>query len=170
MLEARPMNVFDELIKALDSEDDLGKVIRSQIVVENILVQIIESRVFDISFLNKLDLTFQQKTNLAIALGLDKDWSKPLSCLGKIRNAFAHQIRGEIDKSDTNNFYESFTSKNKVVMQNLYKEKELELKELGFPNYQNLQPVHKFSLCVTVLAGALQAWLEHSGKIRLTKK
>jgi len=158
------MDTFGELIKALDSEDDLGKVIRSQIIVENIIVQYIESQVKDVNFLNKMDLTFEQKTNLALAFGLDKDWGAAIGCLGKLRNTFAHRLRGEITKSDANNFYKTFSPKNKNITQELCKSKENDLKEVGIPTYPKMEPVHKFSLYLTVLSGALQAWLDHRGK------
>ena len=153
------MEAKEELINALDTEDDLGKVIRSQIVIEYILIQIIESKLSDASYLNKMDLTFEQTTNLALALGLDNAWAKPLGCLGTIRNGFAHKIRGEINKSDANNFYKSFSSGDKAAMKKLYDEREEDLIKIGYPKYKDLEPVHKFTLCVTILTGALQAWL-----------
>jgi len=153
------MDVYKELIVALDSEDDLGKVIRSQVIIENTLVVIIEKTVANCDHLNPMELGFEQRVHLALALGLDDDLAKPLKCIGSIRNKFAHNLRGQINKSDANNFYKSFSSKQKETMRKLYIEKEPEFKGLGYPAYKNLEPVHKFSLCVTVLAGALQAWL-----------
>ncbi len=158
------MNTFEELIKALDCEDDLGKVVRSHVIIENIIVMFIESRLKNKTYLKKMGLTFEQKTNLALALGLDKNWSQPLSCLGNIRNSFAHNLRGEINKSDANNFYKSFSTRDKEIMHNLYNENEEELKGYGYPSYKNFEPVHKFSLCVTILAGALQVFLKNEKK------
>lgn len=158
------MNTYDEIIKALDSEDDLGKVVRSHIIAENILVKFIERRLNSTVYLKKMGLTFEQKTILALALGVDNVWEKPLSCLGSIRNSFAHKLRGEINKSDATNFYKSFSQRDKEIMKKLYDEKENELKEYGYPSYKNFQPVHKFSLCVTILVGALQVFLDKTNK------
>ncbi|MEH6472323.1 MAG: hypothetical protein V7752_13830 [Halopseudomonas sp.] len=158
------MEVYKELIVALDSEDDLGKVIRSQIIVESIIVKIIESTVVYSHQLKPMELSFEQKIHLALALGLDNSWSKPLKCIGTIRNKFAHNLRGQIDKSDSNNFYKSFSQQDKSAMRALYKEKESEFKELGYPEYEKLEPVHKFSVCITILAGALDAWSDQQCK------
>lgn len=154
------MDVYKELIVALDSEDDLGKVIRSHVIVESSLVAIIEKTVAHSDYLKPMELGFEQIVHLALALGLDENLAKPLKCIGSIRNKFAHNLRGQINKSDSNNFYKSFSSKHKETMRKLYIEKEPEFKALGYSSYNNLEPVHKYSLCITILAGALQAWFE----------
>jgi hypothetical protein len=162
------MDIFEELIAALDSEDDLGKVIRSQIIVENILERIIESKVESKDYLRKIDFTFDQKTKLALAFGVDSNFAKPIKCIGTMRNNFAHNLRGKINESDSNNFYKTFTPKNKEIMRKLYKNKEAAFNELGFPPFEKLAPDQKFALCVTVLAGALEAWAKHRAPGSLT--
>lgn len=154
------MDVYKELIVALDSEDDLGKVIRSQVIIENTLVAIIEKTVENSEHLKPMELGFEQRVHLALALGLDGNLAKPLKCIGSIRNKFAHNLRGQINKSDSNNLYKSFSSSEKETMRKLYIKKEPDFKALGYPTYNKLEPVHKFSLCVTILVGALQAWFD----------
>jgi len=158
------MDAYKELIGALDSEDDLGKVIRSHVIIENILIKIIESKLPEHTYYEKMDLTYEQKVNLAMCFNLDIAWYTPLKTLGTIRNGFAHKLRDQINKSDANNFYKSFTSRAKEVMKKEYEEKSEELKALGYPAYSNLLPIQKFSVCITILAAALDAWYEKKCK------
>ena len=153
------MNTKESLISAVNSEDDLGKVIRAHIVIESLLNQIIELNVKDISFLNKVDLTYMQKVNLSLALGYNKNWASALQSIATIRNGFAHKPRGVLNKSDVNNLYKSFHSSEKETLQALYKKQEAGLKTVGYKSFGTLLPEQKFTLCVTMMCAALEAFI-----------
>ncbi|OEF06789.1 hypothetical protein, partial [Vibrio genomosp. F10] len=110
------LSVKTKLGKAFDTEDDLGMVIRSHIVLENLVEEYISSKTVCEKSVSKLKLTFEQKIYLAVSLGFDPRFEKPLKAIATIRNRFAHNLRGCLDKSDANNFYKSFSEIDKTIM------------------------------------------------------
>jgi len=149
------MKTKDSLVKSLDGEDDLGKVIRSQIVIENLINKFIDLNTSNYDCFEKMQLTFEQKTYLSVLLGLNKDYVKSIKCLGKLRNGFAHNLRDEINSSDANNFYKSFSINDKKVMNKSFDKMKEEITDEKFTTISELDPEFKFILCVTTLAAAL---------------
>ncbi|ELJ8875687.1 TPA: hypothetical protein NJ590_004567 [Vibrio parahaemolyticus] len=110
-------SVKEKLGSAFQTEDDLGVVIRAHIVLESLVDEFIFSKTVCNKSLSRMKMTFEQKVLLAIALGFDSRFEKPLKAIATIRNRFAHNLRGNIDKSDTNNFYKAFSNVDKTIMQ-----------------------------------------------------
>ena len=79
-----------ELHKALEGEDDLGVVIRSHIIVENYLNQLIESCMANLETFRDLNVDFHQKVKLSIGLGLNKRFERFGAFLGQCLNLDLH--------------------------------------------------------------------------------
>ncbi len=80
-----------DLGRALANEDDLGIIIRAQILVEIDLKAFIEAKVpapnelkFDRSGADRI-------LQLALAVGLENEFKGPLRALNRLRNDFAHE-------------------------------------------------------------------------------
>ncbi len=151
------MEKHSQLVEAFKGKDDLGVVIRSHIIVEQYLNEIIESpMLFPEKYQNEINLDYHVKVKLAIAIGLHKRFEPSLNVLGTLRNDFAHNIREEITKQDANNFYKSFDEERKKTVQKLLVNIKSRHKEYNLPDYRNLVPKDKFLLYVLTLCGALE--------------
>jgi hypothetical protein len=78
---------------ALESEDDLGRVVRGHIHVEHELQQIIFFAAPNPDQVKSFERQeFSEKVRLALLLGLRPDLASPLSAAGNLRNKFAHKL------------------------------------------------------------------------------
>lgn len=102
-----------ELSGALKSEDEIGKVIRTHLYIENLLNNFLETALPNPEHLKPIQLDFFSKVHLALSLGLPEKFKKPLNYMGKIRNDFAHRLNLRIDKSEVNNFFDTFSNEQK---------------------------------------------------------
>jgi hypothetical protein len=144
----------DNLKTALEGEDDLGVVIRSHIIVEQYLNQLIESMMVDISSYRSVEIDYHSKVKLAVALGLNKRFAPFLNSLGTLRNDFAHKLRPEIKKQDANNLYKCLHETDKKILEtSLIKT----TKELGnqVPKLNQCTPKQKYIYCVTTMCATL---------------
>ena len=83
----------------LQSEDDLGKVIRGHIHIEHELNQIIFFAAANPNELKSFDRQeFSEKVRLALVLGLKTDLATPLNAAGNLRNKFAHRLDTKLSK------------------------------------------------------------------------
>ncbi|EPO2920307.1 hypothetical protein [Vibrio cholerae] len=142
-----------------EKEDDLGVVLRAHIIIENIIEDFIGSRVQDVKSFQKMKLTFEQKKYMAMALGFDSRFDRPLKNLTTLRNKFAHDLRDDINQSDVNNFYKSLDEiDKKVINQQLFAVKN--------PSQQSLHkglsdaPVRiQFTVYVTCLCAGIHSFV-----------
>jgi len=110
-----------KLIKDLLGEDELGVVIRAHIHIEEYVDKFFAIKIDDCNYLAKIKLEFSEKVLLALSLGLDKEFQKPLMVISKIRNKFAHKTDSTLTESDVNNLYKSFCSEEKAELQDMIK-------------------------------------------------
>jgi len=144
-----------ELLSSVTGKDDLGVVIRSHIVIESYLNQLIESHMVNVDHFKKLHLKFHDLVKLAIALGLNPRFESFLNSLGTLRNDFAHNLRSSINKQDANNLYQNSNEADKKVFQTSFqKAKKTFGNEVLY--IKDLKPKDKYILCVVVLGGALE--------------
>ncbi|MDP2524349.1 hypothetical protein Q8W30_17430 [Neptunomonas phycophila] len=149
------------LVDSFKIEDDLGVVIRSQIIIEQYLNEIIESVLLHPEkYRKEINLDYHVKVKFVVALGLDKRFESILNVLGTLRNDFAHNLRCEISKQDANNIYKSLDEERKNTVQELYKNIKSRLSDLNLPKYTNLVPKDKYILYVIALCGALEVACE----------
>ncbi len=106
--EQKTLNL-DSFYSDIIKEDELGATIRTHIYIESALEQLIEILVSDYEHIKKMQLDFSQKVNLAVAVGMPKDFAPALLAVGTIRNKFAHRIDTKIDKEKTNNLYKQLS-------------------------------------------------------------
>ncbi|RVM15073.1 hypothetical protein [Sinorhizobium meliloti] len=142
----------------LSTSSDLEAVIKAAIHIEQEVLVVLNLELFDGAVLDSLDLTYHQKTGLAVAVGLDPRFLKPMRTLGSIRNRFAHRSVTGLTKSDADNLYNSFDAFEKNVIQSAYADMVLRAK-VGerSTKFSTLSALDKFTLCVTTLRSALVA-------------
>ncbi len=112
---------MDELLlkDILMGEDEIGKVLRTQILVEELINKFLEVALKFPKHLKSLRLDYG-KVTLAMCLGLNNELKIPLYMLGKIRNDFAHKINQNIDSNRVNNLFDSFSpSQKKQLMESI---------------------------------------------------
>ncbi|MDO6785463.1 hypothetical protein Q4583_15185 [Neptunomonas phycophila] len=149
------------LVDSFKIEDDLGVVIRSHIIIEQYLNEIIESVLLHPEkYRKEINLDYHVKVKFVIALGLDKRFESILNVLGTLRNDFAHNIRSEISIQDSNNIYNSLDKERKSTVQELFKNIKSRLPDVGLPKYTNLVPKDKYILYIIALCGALEVACE----------
>lgn len=108
----------EQLIRDLNSEDELGLLLRGHLYIENELVKIIEAHLphpkkFDIAAIN-----FPKKIYLAAAMGiLSEAEIEPYLFFNKLRNKLAHNLGEEITESDIRGLIESLTPRQLQMLQ-----------------------------------------------------
>ncbi|WP_448548878.1 hypothetical protein [Thalassotalea fusca] len=107
--------MFDisELSIALQKEDEVGRVIRTHLHIENLINQFLHLATPCPDYLSPLKLDYFGKVQLSLSLGLPEKFKQPLNFLGTIRNNFAHKLNLKIDKNIVNNFFDTFDEKQK---------------------------------------------------------
>ncbi|MFL1466754.1 hypothetical protein [Marinobacter sp. HN1S83] len=151
------MEPITKLYEALQSEDDLGAVVRSHIIIEQRLNKFVEAFMVSTDHLRRMKLDFHQTVKLAVALGLNERFEAPLNSLGTLRNGFAHSLRPEISKQDANNLYKSFSATDKAVLQSSLKHTQNMHPENALSDYRVATPKEQFSLNVVVLCAAVES-------------
>lgn len=152
-------------IAALFGEDELGVVVRAHIHIEATLLELLNLLVVDPKYLERMELDYAQRVNLAIALGLDSSHASALSTMGTLRNAFAHKLGTELSESRVKNLYKTLSESDKKVVQNAY---ELTKSQAGIDgkSFGNLTRKERFILISVALRAALRLAIK---EIRDTK-
>lgn len=132
-------------------EDELGATIRTHIYIESALEQLIEILVSDYEHIKKMQLDFSQKVNLAVAIGMPKEFAPALLAVGTIRNKFAHRIDTKIDKEKTNNLYKQFSPDQKSAIHVSFNN-TLKNTPLGqVRNFSEITPKEQFAILSVAL-------------------
>lgn len=104
------------------NEDDLGKVVRIHIHLEELINTYISKAIRSPAHLKKLNLDYSGRINLALCLGFSENLQKPLNAIGKIRNDFAHKLEQKIDENRINNFFNTFSPDQKSELMETIKD------------------------------------------------
>lgn len=135
----------NDLKKALLSEDDIGKVVRTHICIERHINEFIDLSIDKPNYLKPIKLDYFGKVNLSISVGLDESLEKPLLQIGTIRNRFAHRYNQSLDTNTINNLYSSFTSEQKEEIQE--NDNEIDSSWKGKPGgWRNEDPDTQFTV------------------------
>ena len=86
--------------KDLETEDDLGFILKAHLNIELQLVKFISSYMTQKEFCDWSKINYSAKLQLAMGFGLHKDLEKPLIKIGKIRNDFAHLLNHKFTDKD----------------------------------------------------------------------
>jgi hypothetical protein len=149
-----------QFIADLQGEDELGTVIRTHLYVEHYVNQIIDIVVPHPENLKSINLDFQGKVNLLVALGVDSNIKKPLIVLGKLRNKFAHQPDYKITKLETRDLYQNLSGKDKELLHNCYKTlSDIYPENRLAPKFKDLSPRENFTLLAIAIRGIIVAAL-----------
>jgi hypothetical protein len=106
LVQERHKKRMQALATALESEDDLGKVVRGHIHIENELEQIISFASPKPEHLKLKRQGFARKVQLALVLGLRADLAPALKAAADLRNEFAHELDTKLGKELAGNLIE----------------------------------------------------------------
>jgi hypothetical protein len=158
----------DAFVRVLFGEDELGVVIRAHIHVEAKLVELLELLVSDPSHLERMDLDFAQRVNLAVALGLKAEHAPALSALGRLRNAFAHRLSATISDDRVNGLYAALSGGDKDVVQRAYERTKAHLERSDAPPFKELSPKERFILISVALRAMLMVAIGEARRNRVS--
>jgi hypothetical protein len=156
---------FDEAFKAaLESEDELGLVVRAHIHIESSLNRFIDGRLVHSSLLKKAQLDYAQKVHLATALGLLPKYASPLLALGNLRNAFAHQPGTQLTSDRVEALYKSLSSEDKSLVQESHQRARKKTPGSKIPTFSRLSAKAQFILLAISLRSLLLVAIQQSIK------
>ncbi len=152
--------IIDDFVKDLFREDDLGVVIRAHIHMEALLAEYLEILIPFPKALRRINLDFDGRLNLAIAMGLDEEFGKPFRSLGSLRNRFAHNLSAVLDAGTAKNLYSALRALEKDAVQQSFtrlKKENAALEEVE--KFSDLPALDQFRLIVVALRAVLLATL-----------
>lgn len=149
------MNKINNLLTIFRGEDDLGVVIRSQIIVEQYLNSLIESFMKCPDHFRKMKIDYSDTVMLALSFGLHPRFKPTLNALGKIRNDFAHKLKPAITIQDVNNLYDTLDPKDKAMLQSSINDVNAEFNTL--PPFKKLNEKDQYISIVMVVAASLDS-------------
>ncbi len=156
---------FDDAFKkALESEDELGLVIRAHIHIEASLNQFINCNVVHSSHLSKMQLDYAQKVHLAVCLGLLPKYASPLLALGKLRNYFAHQPETQLSQDRVKALYDSLSSDDKSLVQDSHQRARKKTPDSKIPTFSRLSPKAQFIMLSISMRALLLVAIKQSTK------
>jgi len=149
-----------ELSEVLKSEDEIGKVIRTHLYLENILNNFLETALPNPQHLKPIQLDFFGKVQLALCLGLPDKFKKPLNYMGLVRNNFAHKLYIRVGKSEVNNFFDTFSNEQKEEIINTASMPSLSWVSDG-KTWKSIEPSSRFMvMCFALYYGLKIALIE----------
>ena len=152
----------EQFYKDLQNEDELGAVIRGHLHIEHALNELLKKQIPFFDRLETLKLDYEVKVVLAVAMGLNSDYEKPLKGIALLRNKYAHRPGFIMSKSDTSNLYESFAPADREIIQGAYFRTNKQLAKEK-KQFKALEPIDQFILlAVTTRQIVIQAqskWL-----------
>lgn len=149
------MNKADsKLIEDLNGEDELGRVLRGHIHLENGIDEFLALCCTQDSHLKGAELEYHQKLKMALALGLPEWLASPLKYVGTLRNEFAHNLDRHLGEQEMENFYKSFPPEEKNFIQ-----QTVARTSRNFPDkhvtLRSMPPADRFNILIISLEGAL---------------
>jgi hypothetical protein len=145
-----------EFAKLLTSEDELGSVLRAQLVIEYLADEILKCSVPNPDGLAALQLDFAGRIQLLRVLGFEEGLIKPLLNVGNLRNSFAHRLNYKLTSDRMRALYDCFNGTGKQTVQLAYDDtRKLRSQKKHPKSIWNLAPKDQFSL----FAAAIRAML-----------
>ncbi|WP_105403435.1 hypothetical protein [Neorhizobium sp. T7_12] len=131
-------------------------IIKGAIAVEVEIEGVFRHAFVDPEALAEVGLTYIQKAQLLIALGLEPRFRAPLLALAKLRNKFAHTLDAEFSVSDADNFYSSFAKHDRNIIAKTLANMPANKDERGKAKaFSEFLPREKLSICVVTLRAAV---------------
>lgn len=157
----------EDFYKALLSEDELGKVIRTHKHIEYQLKEVLKLLIPDYKILEKMKnkLEYSQRVHLACALGLKNEALSPLLAIGTLRNEFAHQLTPTLNQSRVKDLYKTLSKTEKEVTQQSLISTNKNMPDGKKYEFKKLEPADLFVLIAICLRQLLKA-----GRIEIEKE
>src|SRR6266436_3435780 len=106
-------------IDALNSEDDLGMVVRAHIHIEHELREFVTSAAPRPDQVKEMN--FDGTIRLALVLGLDATLKPALNAIGNLRNKFSHRLGMKLGSQEVNDLFATLSPQDKKMVQEIYK-------------------------------------------------
>ena len=149
------MDLRDKLLESFESEDDLAIVVRTHIVIENYLRELVCSFLANEKYFENAKLEYSQVVQLSLAVGLQPRFESILKAIGKLRNNFAHKYRDSLNKNDVKNLYNALSKDEKENLQKTTKKVAEEL-DLDPYKHSDFDVRQQFINISVMLAAVLQ--------------
>lgn len=143
------------LYDVLFTEDALGVVLRAHLVVEQELIALIEEAAPQPEAIVEMRLDYQRRVALAVLLGLNPTFLKPLKMLGNLRNKFAHKLDFALSKADAKELFNALADDHRQALVTVYD--GLSRKPDRPPRFIDNDPIDVVRLTTIVLRQALRA-------------
>lgn len=140
---------------ALRGEDELGAVVRAHLYIEHELIEFIRARMSPPEALDAIELDFDGRVKLAVALGLNPTFKPALRFVGSLRNRFAHRLEMVITKQEADNLGNAM-GPNKAVAVDAYQATSAKFtaKEMAIP-VSDRDPRDRVTLYLITLWGGI---------------
>ncbi len=148
--------IDESLRKALVGDDDLGKVIRSHLIIESRVNALLDLRVEYPKHFEEARLSYSHKIHLAAALGVMRaNLLPPLRKLGKLRNDFAHKPEAKLTRPRENEVIGVLSALDRRVMKQAFTRTKSRMPDTYSGSLDKLKTPARFILAMVVLNGAL---------------
>ncbi len=153
------MPINKTLMQMMESEDDMGMVLKSHVIIEKYLHALNESLMKDRSIYRELRLSFMSTVKLSAAIGLNNRLIPVLRSIDKLRNKYAHSMKTDLTKNDVNNIIGQMDEFDVEEMKKILKKSN---EEMGMNmKLTNMEPGQKFIAIAIYLVGCLYAECKH---------
>jgi hypothetical protein len=98
-----------------------------------------------------------QRVDLAMSLGLKRQFGPPLKKLGTIRNRFAHEAEAVIEKKDATDLFGTLDSEERDLVLRAFDMTEKNRDKNSTRQFSDLTPKDQFTLIVVTLHSMLLA-------------
>src|SRR5713101_2652076 len=110
--------------EALNSEDDLGMVVRAHIHIEHELREFVTSAAPRPDQVKFPEMNFDGTIRLALVLGLDAKLKPALNAIGNLRNKFSHRLGMKLGSQEVNDLFAALSPEHQKMVQEMYKKQK----------------------------------------------
>jgi hypothetical protein len=137
----------------LMKEDELGRIIRAHLHIENQLsALILKAAVYPKAIADRR-WPFDHLIRMAVAMGLHEDFLEPLLKFNKVRNEFAHDVERKLSIDDFNTIWSVSSAFIRDTTKDAYKRTS---RKISNPPFYSLPFSQKFTLILVSLRGGIK--------------
>ena len=130
-------------------------IVRAHIRIELCLNELISILAADPAYIDKMNLEYSQKVNLAVGLGLLPEYAPSLLVMGSLRNAFAHRAEANLGRQEVNNLFKALPPDDRSIVHRSYERTKKQLERSSMPGFRQLPAKEQFIFIVVGLRAAL---------------
>lgn len=109
-----------EFFMLMAKAKELELVIKSAIVVETAMEDLFSAAFEKPQYIFDMNMKYEQKIGIALAIGLDERFKAPLTTLANLRNKFAHNLNVAFGKDEAKNFFGTFHKIDRAIARDNY--------------------------------------------------